>query len=206
MLGAAELTTRQSTSVWTHLAELFKVSMPLMMSQFIMALNGFISIFLLSFLSPEIFSASMLISSIQLIISVVPFALLFCISPIMSQIIGSKQEPQQIGAIFRAALVVSLIIAAIIMLILWYIEPIILLLKQPANLAPICDQFFKYFLWALPAMALTRVYFQLAMGLFKQQLVFGLSVLSFILAGSMTDTPRIVENQRRPSLDFHADG
>lgn len=162
-------------------SQVLGVSIPTMLSQFIMTLGGFISALILSYLSTQVFAASTLILSLQLAITVVPFSLFFCLSPLVSHFVASKENLFRVGALTQASLVISLFVGAILMVLLWQIKPLLLALGQPADLATICDQYFKYFLWCIPATALLRVLFQVAMGLFCQQFVFLVSFLGLLL-------------------------
>ena len=164
------------------MGQILKTSMPMMISQLIMTLSGFISALILSQVNLEVFSASMLISSVQLVISIVPYALLFCIGSIVSHIASAKQGIEQVGTIFRSTLWVALGISALLMLLLYFIEPLLLTFGQPERLVSITDSYFKVFIWGLPAVGFMRVATQILDGLFKQKITLMTSIVSLALS------------------------
>ena len=160
---------------------LLKVSIPMMLSQFLMTLGGFIGVFLLSFLSTKTFAASALISSTQLLLTMVPFALFFCISPMVSHFVAAKQNLPNVGVFFRSAIVLSLAVGLVVMIIFSQIGAILNLLGQPHYLVNICRQYFDVFLWVIPLSAINRVFLQVGMGLFRQKMVFLFSLISLLI-------------------------
>lgn len=137
---------------------------------------------MLSRVSETAFAAGLFINVIQLILITVIFGLLSSLSPLIGKVIGQDKQPEHVGQLFVAGCLISLLLCIPTMAILYFIEPIMLSLGQPANLAHQCAQFFHVYMWSIPAAGLITVFIQLLLGTFKQIVVFFYSIGNLLIS------------------------
>jgi len=172
-------TPSDDTSTTTHkghFQEALRLSLPLVISQFLIMVSGFISNLMLSRVSDTAFAAGLFINAIQLILVTVIFGLLSSTSPLIGKVIGQDKQPERVGQLFIAGCTVSLLLCIPTIATLIFIEPIMLILGQPESMAQQCSEYFRIYLWSVPAAGLISVFVQLLLGTFKQVVVFLYSI------------------------------
>ncbi len=162
------------------------VVIPTSLAHLVATMGGFINAFMLSYVNEIAFAAGILIASFQLAIVTVSFALLFSLSAIISRIVGENTQLDRVGSVFGAGCVVSLAISVPIMVVLFYVKPILLAFGQEEELAVICESYFRLFVWSIPASALLGVCTQFMLGVFRQNVVFVFSLSSLIFTTALS--------------------
>jgi MATE family multidrug resistance protein len=160
------------------------VATPVVLSQVLQTLGGFINALILARVSDQAFAAGMLITSFEMTVITVSFAVVYALSAMFSRVIGEGRNPERIGLLFSAGTVLALVIAAVNMVVLWNVGPILHALKQPEALTGLCERYFRVFVWSLPIMALRSVFSQFVIGIFKQAVVFYWSGVSLLLGAA----------------------
>ncbi|WP_051680629.1 MATE family efflux transporter [Vibrio rhizosphaerae] len=185
MSTAPPLANTSPSAHKSYFKEALKLSLPLVISQFLIMANGFICNLMLSRVSESAFAAGLFINTIQMILVTVVFGLLSSLSPLIGIVTG-QGKPERVGQLFIAGCIISLILSFSSIAILIYIEPIMLLLGQPENLAHLCAEYFRIYLWSVPAAGLITVFIQLFLGTFKQVVVFLYSIGNLLLSSVLS--------------------
>lgn len=162
--------------------EVLKLSMPIMLSQFILTIGGFLNNLMLSRVDSASFAAGLLINSIQLALVTVVLGVLYSMSALIGKVAGEGRDVDRIGALFRGGCVVALVIALPSMLLLSQVKPLLLTAGQPKALAELCGIYFNIYLWTIPAAALMSVCIQLLLGTLRQGVVFLYSIASVLVS------------------------
>ncbi len=165
-----------------RMAEVLKLSIPMMLTQFVITIGGFINNLMLSRVDPASFAAGLMINSIQLALVTVVLGILYSMSALIGKVVGEGRDVERIGAIFRGGCAVALAIALPSMLLLSQVKTLLLAAGQPKTLAELCREYFDVYLWTIPAAALMSVYIQLLLGTRKQGVVFLYSVASVLVS------------------------
>ncbi|STX29323.1 MATE efflux family protein [Legionella beliardensis] len=161
--------------------KILSTSMPIILAQLIMALTQFLSVLLISYLSPEVFAASMLIFSSQVTALTIFNSLFFCVSALVGRIVGEETNLHRVGVIFQASIILSLLLSSLVIIFFLNLEFILLFLDQPKSLITICSNYFYIFVWVVPINAVINILFQITLGVFKQKFVFILSIINLVL-------------------------
>ena len=177
--SALDLNATKSKS---RLGEALKISLPIMASQFLLMIGGFISNLMLSRVDDISFAAGLLINAVQLSLILVIFGVLYALSPLIGKVMGEGTRPEQVGQMFLAGCSLSLLICLPTIALLFFIKPILLVLGQPLSLVEATNRYFYIYLWAVPAVGLTSVYLQLLLGIMKQGIVFLYSICNLFVS------------------------
>lgn len=165
--------------------EALKISLPIMIYQFVVMIGGFISNLMLSRVGPTAFATGLLINSIQMLLLTVVFGVLYAVSPLIGHVKGEGTQPERVGHLFGAGLCVALLLCVPTIVALIFIGPILAALHQPAELVAACSGFFKIYVWSLPAVGIISVCVQLLLGILKQVLVLLYSICSLLLSTTL---------------------
>ncbi|STX52381.1 MATE efflux family protein [Legionella busanensis] len=160
---------------------ILSISIPIILAQIMMAMIPFSSILLVSYLSPEIFAASMLIFSTQLTAITIFNSIFFCISALVGRVAGEEINSYKISIIFQASIILNLFFSLLVILFFLKLKFILLFLGQPKPLVTICANYFYIFIWVVPINGIINILFQITIGVFKQKFVFLLSIINLIL-------------------------
>ncbi|WXA91637.1 MATE family efflux transporter [Pendulispora brunnea] len=145
-------------------------------------IGGFINNVMIARVDSTTFAAGLLVNSIQLTLGMVVFGLLYSLSALIGTVIGEAKNPERVGQLFIAGAVVSLALSIPSMAVLFWIEPLLRMLGQPAAMADLCARYFRLYVWAVPAMGIVSVYVQFLLGTFKQAIVFLYSIGSMVVS------------------------
>lgn len=163
-----------------RLREALAISLPIMASQFMIMVGGFLQSLMLSRVDQASFAAGLLISSMQLSLVIVVFGMLYSISSLVGRIMGEGSQPERVGQLFVAGCAVALLVCLPTIALLYFIGPILLALGQSPALVELCTRFFRIYIWAVPALGLVAVCVQLFLGTLKQGLVFLYSIANLL--------------------------
>lgn len=177
-----EILDNAATKPKGRLQEALTISLPIMASQFMMMIGGFVNSLMLSRIDEASFAAGLLISSIQLSLVIVVFGLLYSVSSLIGRVMGEGKQLERVGQLFIAGCAVALLVCVPTIVLLYFIEPILLALGQSVALVELCTRFFKIYLWAVPAIGLVSVCVQLLLGTLKQGLVFLYSIGNLLVS------------------------
>jgi multidrug resistance protein, MATE family len=172
----------RNSSLPSSTREALKIAMPIMVSQFVVMIGGFVSNLLLSRVNATTFAAGLLINGVQMILTTVVFGMLFALSPLVGHVKGEGRDLERIGNLFSAALVVAMLLCVPIIVLLLFISPILMVLRQPPELVSACTDFFRIYIYSVPAIGIISVCVQLLLGILKQALVLLYSLCSLLLA------------------------
>lgn len=159
----------------------WRLIVPISMSRLIMLITGFIGTLIIARLSSEILAASSLISSIQAFFFFCGVSLLFSVSAMVSHAFGGKRH-EEVGGIFQQALLFGVLLSIPIMIIEWNIGAILIALGQAPRIAVIVQEYFRWYLWAVPAVAMIICCQQVLLAVNKRQFVFYMSIFALIVA------------------------
>ncbi|MCW7538516.1 MATE family efflux transporter [Aquabacterium sp. A7-Y] len=176
------LNSAETQSLNGRLREALKISLPIMVSQFMLMAGGFISNLMLSRVDETSFAAGLLINSVQMSLVTVIFGVLYSLSPLIGRVIGEGRQLERVGQLFLAACSVALLVCVPTILLLYFARPILTALGQPAALIEACASYFHIYLWSVPAVGLISVCVQVLLGVLKQGVVLLYSVLSLLVS------------------------
>jgi len=151
--------------------EALKISLPITASQFMVMIGGFVNHLMISRVDTTTFAAGVLINSIQLTLVTVVFGVLYSLSALIGNVVGEGKNPERVGQLFIAGCVVAVAISIPTMVILFCVEPILLMFGQPVAIVDVCARYFRLYVWAVPAVGVLSVYIQFLFGTFKQAIV-----------------------------------
>lgn len=177
--GVLDNATTQSKG---RLQEALTISLPIMASQFMTMIGGFVNSLMVSRVDEASFAAALLISSFQLALVIVVFGLLYSVSSLIGRVLGEGRQPERVGQLFTAGCAVALLVCLPTIALLYFIRPVLLALGQSAALVELCTRFFHIYLWAVPAIGLVSVCVQLLLGTLKQGIVFLYSIGNLVVS------------------------
>lgn len=157
-----------ATATQERLREALKISFPIIVSQLLLTLSGFLTSIMLSSVDSATFAAGLLIAAINMAIITVVFGLLFSTSALIGKVIGEGTRPERVGQLFAAACITALLIAVPVSILLYNVKPLLLLAGQAEAVADLCQTYFRIHVWGMPAVALVSAYMQFLLGTFQQ--------------------------------------
>jgi MATE family multidrug resistance protein len=165
---------------WDACRRLFALALPMTGSQLINVASGFFCVVMLAQLGPEVLAASALVFSTDLSIMVTGFSILFSLSVLIGHAYGEKKY-LAIGVFVQQGWMLSLLISIPILLIFWYIKPILLFLGQSKEITELVQLYFHAFLWCVIPELLVVCNQQFGYGIHKKLLMVSTSILSVIV-------------------------
>lgn len=183
---SAESALNYATKPKSHFQEALRISLPIMASQFVLMIGGFISNLMLSRVDAISFAAGLLINSVQLSLVMVVFGVLYALSALIARVMGEDKQPEQVGQMFLAGCILSLVICVPTIVLLYFVKPILLALGQPVSLVEACARYFHIYLWAVPAVGLISACVQLLLGIMKQGMVLLYSICSLLMSTTLS--------------------
>ena len=149
-------------------------------TQFITVASGFLCMIMLSRLGHQVLAASALMISTQISIMVIGMSLLFSLSLMVGHAFGAKNFPA-IGNFMQIGWTLAFILSIPMMLLFWFIGPVLLHFGQPPALIPIIQQFFHTYIFAVLPFLIAICNQQLCYGTRQQRIVVVTSVLSVVV-------------------------
>lgn len=145
-------------------------------TQLINVSSGFLCMIMLAHLGHTVLAASALMISTQVSIMVIGMSILFSLSVLIGHAYGSKNFIA-IGSFLQQGWTLAVIISIPIMLIFWFIGPILRAFGESPILIPYVSQFFHAYIWAVLPFQLAICNQQLCFGTHQQRLVIITSVV-----------------------------
>lgn len=159
-----------------EIRDTLSLGIPLITSQLVYALSGFIGTAFVAHLGQDALAASVLVSMIWMTLSVLFFGLLNAVSVLVSHEFGAKNY-KNISHIMGQ----SFILAAILMIILFGLMSVLPLMltftHQPPHVLALATQYMHALLWTIPGLLLLITYEQFFAGIHRTKLVLRISVL-----------------------------
>tara|TARA_R110000868_G_scaffold84822_4_gene238905 strand:+ start:1510 stop:2919 length:1410 start_codon:yes stop_codon:yes gene_type:complete len=169
----------------TQLKKTVKTSMPMIVVQFLGSINGFLGMLMLSHLGHDVLAASSILFATYVFIFMLFSSILFSTSVLIAQALG-RGEQHTIGQMVQQSWFLSILLSIPIMLLYWFIQPILLMLGQEPKLVAIIIPYFHTVLWGIVPIMMTMVSSQFAYGVQKPKLVMkitGLGIFIMIFLG-----------------------
>ncbi|MSP53132.1 MAG: MATE family efflux transporter [Gammaproteobacteria bacterium] len=136
-----------------YLRTILAIAMPMMLTQIINSLSGFLGNIMLAHLGHDVLAASALLSSTQMMVTLVFMSLLFSMGVMVSRANG-RGDTTEIGNLVQQGWLLGLLLSIGAILIYWFIEPILILFGQDPHLAHLVV---PYFHWALIGMPILMI-------------------------------------------------
>lgn len=156
------------------------LALPMAWSRFIQIAGWFIGMLMIAHLGKSVLAASALISTIQTTIILFFMSILFAVGVIAGRLQGEGKNAE-VGVLLQQSLILGALLAAIMVVVFYFIDDLLALMGQPSELIEITEQYFRAYTWvALPLMFLVALQ-QLCYGILKQRLVIYNNMLSLFV-------------------------
>jgi len=169
-----------STSFFSQIFSEFKSSihlaLPLVASNLIVGLNGFIATIMISHLGKEQLAANALVWSIYIVVILFFIGVISAVSIMIAQSFGAKDN-KAIGICFNQGLIMATIFAVPMMLIMWASPIILVWTDQDPNVINAAKPFFHALIWSMLPLNLIVVIEQFLFGTTKARLVMIMSAI-----------------------------
>lgn len=165
--------------------QVFKLALPISGSRLLSTITSFLTIALLARYNSTSLAASALISTTQLVILLAGMAILFSTSILVGHEYGAKQF-FKIANITHQAILLSLYISAVLMVIFWFVGPILLFCHQPEYLVTEVHKYFIVFSFGVPAVLIFSALQQVLFTIKKQNIALMIDVISLVLTLSLS--------------------
>jgi len=138
-------------------------------TQFINVASSFLCMIMLAHLGRQVLAASALMISTQITVMVIGMSILFSLSLLIGHAYGAKNFAA-IGQFLQQGWTLAVLISIPIILIFWFIGPILKTFGQSPALIPIITQYFHAYVWAVLPFQLSVATQQLCYGTHQQRL------------------------------------
>ena len=164
--------------------KLLKLALPMANIQLISILGSFLLMMMMGRLGKETLAASALIFSTQATLMLVGGSILFSLSLLIGHACGA-QKFLKIGNIVQFGWALGLIISIPLLIVGYHIKTILIHTGQIPSIAAQVNDYFKVFIWGLPAVMINITNMQLCYGTHQQHIVkrvntFNIGVLVFL--------------------------
>ena len=150
-----------------YLRTILAIAMPMMLTQIINSLSGFLGNIMLAHLGHDVLAASALLSSTQMMVTLVFMSLLFSMGVMVAQANG-RGDTTEIGNLVQQGWLLGLLLSIGTILIYWFIEPILILFGQDPHLAHLVVPYFHWALIGMPILMINVTSSQLCFATGKQ--------------------------------------
>jgi MATE family multidrug resistance protein len=150
-----------------YLRTILAIAMPMMLTQIINSLSGFLGNIMLAHLGHDVLAASALLSSTQMMVTLVFMSLLFSMGVMVAQANG-RGDTTEIGNLVQQGWLLGLLLSIGTILIYWFIEPILILFGQDPHLAHLVVPYFHWALLGMPILMINVTSSQLCFATGKQ--------------------------------------
>ena len=154
-----------------------KLALPLIASEVIYALNGFIATVMVAHLGKEQLAANALVWGIYLVVILFFIGIFLSVSIMVAQSFGAKDN-HSIGVCFKQGLIMAFLFAPFMMLIMWFAPMVLIWTNQDPSVINIAKPFFQALIWSMLPLNLIVVIHQFLIGINKTRVV----MLSSLLA------------------------
>jgi len=162
--------------------KLLAMGIPIAATRFIHTFNTFIVMLFLAQLGHDVLAASYSIATIRVALIVIFMSPLFAIGAIVSRSFGNESlDNKGKMHLLVEAWLVALILSIIPIVIALFLKPILIFFRQPQELITITTSYFKYYMYALPAIYLAKVNQQYLFAIKQQKWVVIVNIVMMLL-------------------------
>lgn len=154
-----------------------KLAIPLIMSDFIYALNSFIATAMIAHLGKEQLAANAIVWSVYLAIIVFFAGIFYSVSIMVSQSLGAKDDTS-VSICFKQGLIMAVMFSLPMMFALWNIPIILVWMHQEPEVVYYASSFFHVLAWSVLPFNISVIIQQFLMGINKTRLVMLLNIIS----------------------------
>jgi MATE family multidrug resistance protein len=165
------------SNIFSEFKYSIKLALPLIASEVIYALNGFIATVMVAHLGKEQLAANALVWNIYITVIVFFIGILFSVSIMVAQSFGAKDN-HSISVCFKQGLIMAFIFAPFMMLVMWLAPIVLVWTGQDPGVINVAKPFFQALIWSMLPLNIIIVVHQFLIGINKTQIV----MLSSILA------------------------
>lgn len=169
--------TFSSSNIISEFKCSIKLALPLIASEVIVALSGFIATIMVAHLGKEQLAANALVWEIYMAITVLFFGILCSVSIMTSQSFGAK-DSHSISVCFKQGLIIAIIVSPAMMLIMWFSPLFLVWLGQDPIVIQFAKPFFRALVWTMLPMNIMFVIEQFLIGVNKTRMVTLMSILT----------------------------
>lgn len=169
-----------ATDTKTINKNILQLALPMAGTQLITMGSGFLCMTMLATLGHEVLAASALIFSISISLVVSGFSFLFSLCILVGHAYGAK-DYLAIGGLVQQSWALALLLSIPIMLIFWYIYPLLIFFGQNVAIAKIVEEFMHANIWRVVPLYLAVCNQQLCYGVHKQKIDLIANILGVIV-------------------------
>ncbi len=158
-----------------------KLGFSLSISRLLNILSMFIGTMMISRLGHYVLAASALITSLQATALMLGMSLLFSVGLLVARANGSK-DYQKIGKLVQQGLILATILAFLVVILVANIHSILTFFGQRKEIILVNDEYFKTYIFAIPAFFWSMVYTQFLLSINKQFFVIIMSAFSLAVS------------------------
>jgi MATE family multidrug resistance protein len=167
-----------------HFKYSFKSALPILLSQIVLTLNNFVSTIMLSHLGHDVLAASALLFVVSTSVVVIFISILFTSSLLISRLYGA-QNYSEIGKLIQQSWLLGIFLSLIVMLIYWFIKPILLFCGQKPELVNIIEPYFHYAIFSILPMFINITTKNFCLATNKQHYGLMSSIINVVVALSL---------------------
>lgn len=150
-----------------YLRTTLAIAIPMMFTQIINSLSGFLGNIMLAHLGHDVIAASALLSSTQLMVTLVFMSLLFSMGVMVGRANG-QGDTTEIGNLVQQGWILGLFLSLGTLLIYWFIEPILIFFGQDPHLTHLVVPYFHWAMIGMPILMVNVVSSQMCYATGKQ--------------------------------------
>lgn len=175
----ASKNTHNSTSIFACIKDTIYLSLPMAASRFSQMLSNFIGMIMLAHLGKKVLAASALINATFSVIFLFFISILFAISFITSQYLGSKKI-KAIGRLFQQGLLLAIVLGFLMALVFYFTDYILHFFQQAPDLIAYTKDYFHALTWGAIPMMISVAMQQFCYGILKQRAILFVNILVMI--------------------------
>ena len=142
---------------WRETKQLFSLGLPLIASQLIYSLSGFLGTVMVAHLGEQTLAASVLVSMIWFTLSVLFFGILNAVSVLVAHQFGAK-NPRGITEVMGQALILGCIMTVLLTLVLQAMPYFLRWSSQPPVVLALAMQYMHSLQWTVPGLVACIIY------------------------------------------------
>jgi len=154
-----------------------RLALPLIASEVIYALNGFIATIMVAHLGKEQLAANALVWEMHIAMALFFIGILCSVSIMVAQSFGAKDN-HSISVCFKQGLIMALIFAPFMMLAMWFAPVVLVWTKQDPVIIGYATPFFRSLIWPMLPLNIIVVMHQFLIGINKTRIVMLTSILT----------------------------
>ena len=166
--------------IYNEIKKSSKITFPLIASEVVLALSGFLVTVMIAHLGDEILAAHAVVWNAYLTSTMFFIGTLFATSILISQSFGAK-DYSSIEVYFNQAILLAIIFTPIMIAFMWYFPKILIWTKQSPIVIELATPAFRSLIWAMIPLNIMVVVQHFFMGLNKAYLVTVMSIVSLLV-------------------------